>query len=208
MKITRQTETELVVVDSCLWLAIILMAVALILFYAALVSRTRNLLFAGGVMFLFGVPWLRKSTFTFDAARRMVRYRVLRYVKISTGSIPFADITGIGTETSFGTSNTTIYRLTVLTRNGPVPMADAYSGGGRNYYETTRQTIQNFVKGDVQSTTMSALEDREASIRSLIAQGRKIDAIRLLRNDEDLDLLQAKDRVDAIEKDMAAKKNS
>ena len=88
-------------------------------------------------------------------------------------------------------------------------MADTYGGGG-NHYERMRQTIQKFVLGDVQTAAekeaaITAPAAREASLRALIAQGRKIDAIRLLRNDEDLDLTQAKDRVDAIEKEMAAK---
>ena len=208
MRITRQTESELVVVDSCLWLAGFLIAVALILFYAAFVSATHKLLVAGGCILLFAVPWLRKNTFTFDAAQRMVRYRVLRYLKTSSGSIPFAEITGIETETSSAPRGGTIYRLAILTHDGSVPMADAY-GGGRRHYEDMRQAIEKFVNGDVpsaasQEAAIRSPEHLEASIRLLLAQGRKIDAIRMLRNDQDLDLSEATLRVGTIEKEMAA----
>jgi len=72
MKITRQTETELEVKDSMLWLAAIFVFVALILAYAALRSGDRRLLYASGSFLLFALLSLQKSTFVFDAGRRMV----------------------------------------------------------------------------------------------------------------------------------------
>jgi len=209
MKITRQTETELVVVDSCLWLAGFFFLVSLIFVYAALSHAQPRLFVPAGVMFLFGVPWLRRSTFTFDAAQRIVRYRVLRYWKTSAGALPFADISGIGSETSSAPRGGTIYRLAILTRERSIPMSDAYSGG-RTYHEDLRLRIQKFVMGEVVSAAakeaaITAPGAREATVRSLLSQGRKIDAIQMLGNDEDLDLTEATQRVDAMEKGMATK---
>jgi len=209
MKITRQTETELVAVDSCLWLAGVLLAVALILVYPALFQGQPKLFLTAGVFILFSLLWLRKSTFTFDGAQRMVRYRVLRYLKTSSGSLPFEKVAGIEIETSSAPHGGTIYRLAIATPQGPIAMADAY-GGSHDHYETMRQTIQKFVMGDVLSAAakeaaITAPGAREASVRALLAQGRKIDAIQMLRNDQDLDLTEATLRADAIEKEMAAK---
>jgi len=212
MKITRQTETEIVVVDSCLWLAAFHFAVSLILLYPALVQGLHKFFLTSGVFFLFGLLWLRRSTFTFDAARRIVRYRCLRYLKTTTGSLPFDQIAGIEIQTSSAENGATTYRLAIATPHGPMPMADAY-GASHTHYLSMRRTIQTFVKGDALSAAekeaaITAPGAREASVRSLLAQGRRIDAIQMLRNDEDLDLTEATQRVTAIEKEMAAKSSA
>ena len=209
MKITRQTETEIVVVDSCLWLAAFLFLVSLILLYPALFEGQPKFLITSGVFFLFGLLWLRRSKFTFDAAGRIVRYHCLRYLKTWSGSLPFEEIAGIEIETSSALHGGTIYRLAIATAHSSVPMADAY-GGSQTHYENMRQTIQTFVKGDVLSAAakeaaITAPGGRQSSVRSLLAQGRKIDAIQMLRNDEDIGLGEARQRVNAMEKDMAAK---
>ncbi|MGH9646207.1 MAG: hypothetical protein ACRD4E_05255, partial [Bryobacteraceae bacterium] len=89
-------------------------------------------------------------TFTFDAGRRIVRWKGRRVFKTESGEIPFDDITDIGTEASRATTvpgkrDVPIYRLTSITLRGTIPMAYAYSGQG-DRYSALRGQILDFVK--------------------------------------------------------------
>jgi ribosomal protein L7/L12 len=53
-------------------------------------------------------------------------------------------------------------------------------------------------------TTASPGPDDEASIRALLQQGRKVDAIKFVRTNYQLDLTEAVDRVNEIDEKMKA----
>jgi hypothetical protein len=79
-------------------------------------------------------------------------------------------------------------------------------GGGGQWFEKIREAIVAFLKQDAASVaeTASTAGDPglDASIRSLLAQERKIDASTLVRTCEYLDLTQANHRVEEVEKRM------
>ena len=178
MKITRQTETELEVKDSMLWLAATFVFVALILAYAALRSGDRRLLYASGSFLLFALLSLQKSTFVFDAGRRMVTWRVLRYFKTSTGSVGFDALRGIRIDSMPAPRRREMYRLTLLTTQDPIPLSAAY-GGGSKYYAGVRERIDGFLKANLTQPasagdTTSTTPELESYIRLLLQQGRKL----------------------------------
>ena len=205
MHISRQTPTELVVEDSSLWISY-LCAGAGFLLLALSVAQNKPKGFLGAAFFLLcAAIFERKTTFTFDAMQRIVRWNGLKLFKRDSGEIRFDDITDIGTEASSGDRVAT-YRLTVLTAQGSIPMAYTYAGR-TDGYAPLRQQILDFVKPGayVPSPPPGILSngipaDLEPSIRSLLAQGRKIDAVTLLRSREQIGLADAVSRIGAIEK--------
>jgi hypothetical protein len=208
MKILRHTQQELVVVDSMIWLAVFFALVSSPMLYAALVHGTKGIQYPAGVFLLIALFCLRKKTFVFDARQRIVRWQGIRILKLYSGSMPFSDIKEIGTETMPSPHGQTLYRLTLITAQGVTPLSDNYGGGGQ-WLEKIRAAIAGFLKQDAPSIAGAAsvpddLEvggsDLDASIRSLLVQGRKIDAIALLRSKEKIGLSQAVQRIDELDR--------
>jgi hypothetical protein len=209
MKILRQTPLELVTVDSTIWISMICALASLPLFYVSVVLGRRGVLFGACFFAICAMIGIRKMTFVFDAMQRMVRWKGWKPFKVESGIIPFDEITDIGTEAiSGGESGGASYRLTILTPKGAVPMAYAY-GGNSQQYESLRKTILSFVNPDHSNTASleapvpnSNVTENDSSIRSLLMQDRKIDAITLVKTREHLDLTQAVQRVKEVEKKM------
>jgi len=199
----------MVVEDSSLWLAAVFAVISLLLFYLAIAKEAKGNYFTGGFFLVSAILCLRKTRFVFDATQRMVRWNSLLYLKASSGQIPFDDITGIGLETTMGSdAENPNCRLTVLTRQGPVPLALSYSGGSE-HCGSLRQRILLFLQSagvavalPIAPTGPPDTTDLEPSIRALLAQGRKIDAIGLLRSTTNIGLAEAKTRIDEMEKGM------
>jgi hypothetical protein len=207
MRIVRQTEQELVVRDSMVWLSVFFALVSLPLLYAAVVHGTKGIQYPAGVFLLIALFCLRRKTFVFDARQRIVRWQGIRVLKAYSGSMPFSEITEIGTETMPSPRGQPLYRLTLITPQGRTPMSDGYGGGGQ-WFEKIREAIVAFIQQDGSSvlteTSLGGDSGLDESIRSLLAQGRKIDAIALVRAREDLDLTQAVHRVEEVGKRMKA----
>jgi hypothetical protein len=211
MKIFHQTPQELITVDSTVWISMVCALASLPLFYVSVLLGKRGSLFGACLFALFAVLGFRKMTFVFDTMQRTVRWKGWKPFNTESGTIPFDEITDIGTETnSGGESGEVTYRLTILTPQGSVPMSYSY-GGNSLQYESLRKTILAFVKPgghnttsvEVAASTGNAADD-ESSIRSLLKQGRKIDAITLVRTREKLGMTEAVQRVNDVEKRMKA----
>jgi hypothetical protein len=206
MRIVRQTNQELVIRDSMTWLSVLFVLVSSPLIYAALAHGAKTL-FAAGIFLLIALFCLRRTTFVFDARQSIVRWRGIRVLKVYSGSMLFSDITEIGTETMPSPRGQPLYRLTLITKQGRTPMSDGYGGGGQ-WFEKIREAIATFINLDTASTSGAATAagelELDASIRSLLEQGRKIDAISLVRTRKQLDLSQAVQRVNDVEKRMSS----
>ena len=86
-----------------------------------------------------------RRTFNFDAMERTVRWKG-KVFKAESGEIPFDDIIDIGTEsTRAGNRDVLVYRLTIVTPRGAIPMAYAYNGRPDGY-SALRGQILEFVK--------------------------------------------------------------
>jgi hypothetical protein len=148
-------------------------------------------------------------TFVFDVVRRTVHWSGRKLYKVESGTISFDEIIGVGTEMGPGSDDGGEgYRLALITTKGSIPMAYAY-GGNSPRYESQRKTIPAFVRPDHSNTAClevtspnGAIAENDLSIRSLLIQRRKIDAITLVKTREDLDLTQAVQRVNDVEKKM------
>ncbi len=205
MKIVRQSESELIFRESTLWISVVLALTALPLFYASTLPGKRgNLILA--IFFAVGaVVWLRKATVVFDASQSSVRWRRMRFFRSASGTIPFAEVTGIGTESSSGSGGSTLYRLTLLTGQGAIPFTDTF-GGGRDRSALLRDTAQRFLQTHRGTALPAPASDLDASLRSLLLRGRRLEAVRLLEAAEHLDLTTATERVHQLAARMKAEK--
>jgi len=206
MRITRQAATELVVVDSSLWIAAISAFGALSLFCATAITEKKGNLVCAGFFAICSLICIRRTRFVFDARARVVRWKNLLFLKASTGSLAFDDIRGIGIEASSGDGGSATYRLTILTSQKPIPLAYSYSPGS-DKYAAMREAIVTFLNLQPDgrkaasapgTASQEGIDGLEPSILELVRTGRTIDAITLLRSVEKMSLSEAKRRVDEI----------
>jgi hypothetical protein len=214
MRIVRQSDSAIVVRDSTLWVFAVCTGAALFAASFAFTHGDRRSLIAAACILLFAVVWLRRSTFTFDRASQSVRWRRFRTGKTETGTIPFAEVRDICVESTTSGQANVICRLTIQTATGTTPMADAYSANSR-HAAALRTTLLRFIHaGEAAGPAAAANADDDRtrqlnnSIRSLLAQGRKIDAILLVRQTDHLDLTEATYRVNQVASQMDAKQPS
>jgi hypothetical protein len=197
MRITRQTPQELVVEDSTLLVAALctLCAVGPI---AGSFAQHKLLSFAvAALLLLIASLWVRKTRFVFDAMARVVRWQGRKMLRVESGEIPFSEIRDVTTEAQSSGEGTS-YRLALQTAQGTIPMAYAY-GGNRKRVESIRQTVLTYLNGGAPPATDPA-RDLDTSVRALLAQGRKIDAIALIRSTTHVGLTEAVQRVEALER--------
>lgn len=195
MHIVRRTPTELVLKDSSLWISIPFLIGALVFAVVTMMEARPKGMLGVGFMLLFAAVSANKIVFTFDGRERVVRWRGRKLFKVDAGEMPFDDIGGVGTETTRTPRGGTAYRLVLKTMHGARPLAYAYSGAGN--FEQMRAAILAFVDAEKAPDPARAGEE---TVRALVRQGRRTEAIELLRSAEQLDLAEATERVEAMER--------
>ncbi|MGB0063919.1 MAG: hypothetical protein WBP85_05680 [Terracidiphilus sp.] len=198
MKIKSETPSELVVVESTAWLSYFFLFVAAGLFYGVgLHGREHGwrAFIPAGVFMGIAAAFDLRTEVTFDNARQQAQWTRRRLFWVKRRTVAFDEIQGVVMESSTAGNNGQVYRLSILTSNGSVPMSDSYSGG-RESHEELRTKILRFLKLPVEDSE-DALN--EQTIRSLLAEGRKIDAIQLLCSSKHIGLAAAKQQIEAIE---------
>ena len=209
MHITRRTNQELVVLDSSIWISVFLLFVSAFVSYRLFAQADQKGLLIVALFLLFAALFWRREVVVFDAARQRATWTRRRLFKVATGTIPFSGIISgiiaIGLETT-SAGHSLSYRLAILTTEGSIPMSDSYEGNLQKY-EEVKQEILEFVgiapdKATSAGPAPSTGIDDEVSVRSLLKQGRKIDAIQLVRTTQNLSLTEAVERVAAINEQM------
>jgi hypothetical protein len=148
MHIARQTPQELVVVSGSRWVSVICAVAAIFTAYFPIVRNQPKGLFLSGFFLLFAMIMYLRKTFTFDAARRIVRWSGRKVLKTESGEIPFNQIVDIRPQaTTSGEHNTMVYRLTIVTHGGEVPMSYDFNGQ-HDHYSAMREQILKFVRSE------------------------------------------------------------
>jgi hypothetical protein len=197
MHVTRKTNTELALVDSSIWVSVVLLCAAVPVVYTSIAHGRQSGIWVSGFFVLGAFLMWRKEVVVFDAGRQQASWWRRRAFKAASGTVPFSEITGIGMEASAaGEHGTLTYRLTILTSDKPVPMSDVYSGN-RAHYEALKAEISQFLH--VENVEMPAAGVDESSILSLLKQGRKVDAIELVRASQKIGLTEAVTLVNGID---------
>ena len=205
MHISRKTNQELVVLDSSIWVSVLLLCAGGATAYASMMQGKPKGLWITGFFALFAFLFWRKEVVTFDSGRQQAAWWRRRAFKSASGTVAFSEITGVGMEVSAaGGNNAMTYRLTILTKDQRIGMSDVYSGD-RMHYEELKKEIAEFLH--VEAVGGPASDDADAnSLQSLLKQGRKVDAIALVRASQHIGLTEAVDVVNRIDEKMKASK--
>jgi len=204
MKIQRHTDAVLVVQNSTLWLSAVFGVIGLILLAAAFSAGNKRVAVPASVMAVCAVLCLSKYTFVFDSTQRMVRWQTLRFGKSRAGSMPFDEVKDVVLESAPSTSGRPTYRLAMLTAKGSIPLSSGYgdtSGRCLALQSQIMQLLRPWHAAGATAPAMSISVHLDSSIRTLVAQGRKADAIKLLIS-TGMNLTDAKQRADDIERQM------
>ncbi len=203
MTVQRNTETELIVRNSTLWLSAVFGVLGVIALAAAFSVGDKRLARPALVMAGCAVVCLSKYTFVFDPTQRIVRWQTLRFGKRGAGSMPFDEVKDVVLESEPGKSRPT-YRLALLTLNGSIPLSSGYGDTSDRCLALQSKIRQLLRPGQPAAATAPAASiaaHLDSSIRTLVAQGRKIDAIKLLTS-MGINLTDAEQRTDEIENQM------
>ncbi len=209
MHIQRKNEMELVLQDGSRWMLFVLIPLAVFVAIGSLERHSYKGLFLSAFFLLFAAVFFRHSTFTLDKMQRIARWRRMTILKTENGSIPFDSIRDIVIDAQSSGSSNVSYRLTLVTAEGRTPMANLFEGGRIERYQHLREQILAFI-GLTDVTPQPTLlpnvipADIEPSLRSLLGQGRTIDAITLLRSRERLGLAEAKSRIDELQRKISS----
>ena len=178
-----------------------ILAAASVMFAVGLASHIDGLLsgdkeaigIALGVLFsAFGAVLLfRRDRFVFDTEQDRVSWRKWSLARSSSGDFAFSDILDVTIESTSGAEGGGSYRVALRTKDRTVPLTEAYAGSADRW----RPTVARIRRILGQAGERSGDVDME----SLVEQGRKIDAIRQLRETEGLSLTQARTRVESVD---------
>ena len=214
MKIVRQTPNEIVIRDSSVWMAA-LSAITFLLVAAFTALHHNWKGFALSFLLLaFVFAWLRRSTVTFRLETRALRWERYRYFGFASGQIPFSAVNDIAVE-ELSARGRTGYRLCIVAPHERVPVSTEYNST-RGQAASLRDTLLRFMgksplpeepSPGAQASDASTLPnpdaarvaELDASVRALLQQGRKVDAILLVQRSEHLNLTEATFRVNQIE---------
>jgi hypothetical protein len=205
MQVTRKTNQELAVVDSSIWVSMVLLCAAVLVTYASIAHGKLNGLWVAGFFALCAFLFWRKEVVVFDSGRQQATWWRRRAFKVASGAVPFSDITGVGMEASAAGNNVLTYRLTLLTSGQPVPLSDVYRGD-KERCDSVKAEILDFLHLDGGDTVSNSGVAHENSIQSLLRQGRRVDAIALVRASEHIGLTEAVDVVNRIDEKMKTAK--
>ena len=147
----------------------------------------------GTILCAFGAVLLfRRDRVVFDEAEKRVRWRKWSLAKTSSGEIAFDDIVDVTMESINTTDGGGSYRVALRTPDGWLHLTETYSG----HADDMRPVVSRI------RTIIGLKGNRptDGDTASLLAQGRKIDAVRQLRETGGPDLANARARVEAVER--------
>jgi hypothetical protein len=155
-------------------------------------ERLVGLLGASATCALVAVVFLERARFEFAPAPKVVTWRRRWAFQQRSGSIPFTAIVSVLVERPMGDEGTPSRRITLRTGSGEViPMTVGYRSDADGAVLKIASRIRALLGHAVEATHLD-------NVRALMAAGRMMDAIRVLREEEGLSLTDAKRRVEEL----------
>ena len=149
----------------------------------------------GSAMFLLGAFFsYERNRFVFDPHLKEVRWTRRGLMSKDEGRMPFSRLHSLILQTAMGsTKNAPSVRVTLVTDEREVPLSRAYASGMKREYEELAITIRRVLQMNAEPPDL--LLD---SVRAALAQGRKLDAIKLVRLTKGVGLEEAKRFVEQL----------
>lgn len=142
----------------------------------------------GSAMFLFAaLASYERNRFAFDPHRKEVRWSRRCLWSRDEGRAPFSCVRSLIIHNAIGSTKTApSVRLALVTDEKEIPLSRAYAGGVRREYEALAAMIRRVMQMSAEPADL--LLD---SVRVALAQGRKLDAIKLVRLTKGVSLEEA-----------------
>ena len=155
-------------------------------------DRLAGLLGAAGTCLLVAIILLERVWFEFAPATRVVTWRRRWALRQQSGSIPFGSIQRVLVERPIGDDGTPSRRIVLKTATGDdIPMTVGYRPDADGAVLRIASRLRVLLGHGSDATHMP-------NVLALIAAGKAIDAIRILREEEGLSLLDAKRRIEEL----------
>jgi hypothetical protein len=155
-------------------------------------DRLVALLASAATCALAAVAALETARFEFNRATRIVTWRRRWGFRERSGTIPCDSIQAVVTERPPADSGTPNRRLTLMTTgDGAVPLTIGYRPDSDKSIESVAGRIRTWLGHDAGDA-----HDRHVAL--LLAAGKIVEAIRVLRQEEGLSLVDARRRVDEL----------
>ena len=155
-------------------------------------DRLAVLLGAAGTCLLVAIVFLERAWFQFALATRIVTWRRRWALRQRSGSIPFGAVQSVLVERPIGDDGTPSRRIVLKTIAGEdIPMTVGYRPDADGAVVHIASRIRVILGHDSRATHVD-------NVLTLMAAGKTIDAIRILREEEGLSLLDAKRRIEEL----------
>jgi len=155
-------------------------------------DRLAGLLGAAGTCLLVAIVFLERAWFQFALATRIVTWRRRWALRQRSGSIPFGAVQSVLVERPIGDDGTPSRRIVLKTIAGEdIPMTVGYRPDADGAVVHIASRIRVILGHDSRATHVD-------NVLALMAAGKTIDAIRILREEEGLSLLDAKRRIEEL----------
>jgi hypothetical protein len=155
-------------------------------------GRLIGLLAAAGTCLGVAVIFLEAASFELVAATRTITWSRRWALRQHSGTITFASVQSVQAERPMGDDGTPSRRIVFRTTDGAtVPLTVGYQPDPDGEVLKIADRIRRFIGQSSEPSPLQAVE-------RLVASGRKIDAIRVLREEQGLSLTEAKQRVDEL----------
>lgn len=160
-----------------------------------------------GGMAVFAIGYLmllEHGIFVIDRSHRIIHWSRKRALSRRSGSIDFDSVRSIVIQTPIGDQGVPSRRIAIITDTAEVPLSVAYKPDHNDECLRLAEKITHYVKGTGPSPAAAAAPSDSKdgvlmeSVRAAVAAGRSIEAIRLLRQEKNLSLTEAKQIVDGL----------
>jgi hypothetical protein len=142
---------------------------------------------------LVAMVFLERAWFEFSPVTRVVTWRRRWALQQRSGTMPFDSIQSVLVDRPLGDEGTPSRRVTLLTTGGDnIPMTVGYRPDADDTIVRIAARIRAVLGRETKSTHLDAA-------RALIAAGRSVEAVKLVRENEGLTLTEAKRRVERIQ---------
>lgn len=158
----------------------------------------------GAAMGLLGFLFMfERSVFVFDGVQRQVRWHRRRALRKRAGVIPFGMIQSVAMQSPLGDEGVPSRRIVLVLPGQEIPISMGYFPDHGDSCLMLGERIRQLI----------GLSERDrdlfmASVRAAIESGRITEAVRLLREEKQMSLEEAKQRVDAMRRDAATEQEN
>ena len=155
-------------------------------------TRLAGLLGSATTGLLVALVFLERAWFEFSPVTRIVTWRRRWALQQRSGTMPFNSIQSVLVERPIGDEGTPSRRVTLRTTGGDeIPMTAGYRTDADDAIVRVAARIRVVLGHEANTTHID-------EVRTLIAAGRLVDAIKVLRESEGLTLAEAKRRAEDL----------